>query len=99
VVDGIHKLNKDLSQHRLTPNPKYALASAALLRTVNIDMDAIRAWALLDSGATSHFLMTAASMTNMCPTSKPIIAWLPIGERVHSMHMCTLDIPTLPAST
>ncbi len=61
-------------------------------------MDAIRAWAVLDSGATSHFLTTAAPMTNMHPTSKPIIAWLPNGKRIHTMHTCTLNIPTLPAS-
>ncbi len=61
-------------------------------------MNAIWAWAILDSGATSHFLTTAAPMTNMCPTSKPIIARLPNGKRVHSMHTCTLDIPALPTS-
>ncbi len=57
-------------------------------------MDAIRAWAILDSGATSHFLMTAAPMTNMHPASKPIIAQLSNGKRVHSTHTCTLDIPS-----
>jgi hypothetical protein len=59
-------------------------------------MDAIRAWAILDSGATNQFLTTAAPMTNMRPTSKPIIAWLPNGKCVHSTHRCTLDIPALP---
>ncbi len=34
----------------------------------------------------------------MRPTSKPIIARIPNGKRVHSTHMCTLDIPALPAS-
>jgi hypothetical protein len=61
-------------------------------------MDAIRAWVILDSGATSHFLTTAAPMTNMRPTRKPIIARLPNGEHVHSPHTCTLNIPALPAS-
>ncbi len=61
-------------------------------------MDAIQAWAILDSGATSHFLMTAAPMTNMCPTSKSIIARLPNGKLVHSTHTCTLDIPALLTS-
>ena len=61
-------------------------------------MDAIRAWAIPDSGATSHFLTTAAPMTNMHPTSKPIISRLPNGKRVHSTHMCTLNITALPAS-
>jgi hypothetical protein len=94
----MHKLNIDLLQHHPTPTPKYVLASAALLWTVNINMDAKRAWAILDSGATSHFLTTAAPMTNMRPTSKPIIARLPNGKRIHSMHMCTFNIPALPAS-
>jgi hypothetical protein len=61
-------------------------------------MDAIRAWAILDSGATSYFLMTAAPMTNMRPTSKSIIARLSNGEHKHSTHTCTLGIPALPAS-
>jgi hypothetical protein len=61
-------------------------------------MDAIQAWAILNSGATSHFLTTAVPMTNMRPTCKPIIAPLPNGECVHSMHTCTLNIPALPAS-
>jgi hypothetical protein len=84
--------------HCLTPSPKYALASAALLWTVNIDMDAIPAWAILDSSATIHFLATAIPMTNMRPTSKPIITRLPNGKCVHSTYTCTLDIPVLPAS-
>jgi hypothetical protein len=61
-------------------------------------MGAIQAWAILDSGITSHFLMTAAPMTNMRPTCKPIIARLPNGEHVHSMHTCTLDTPALSTS-
>jgi hypothetical protein len=59
-------------------------------------MDAIQAWAILDSGATSQFLTTVAPLTNMHLTSKPIIARLPNGKRVHSTHRCTLDIPALP---
>ncbi len=98
AVNGIHKLITDLLQHCPTPTPKYAFASAALLRTVNIDMDAMGAWAILDSGLSRHFLTTAAPMTNMHSTSKPIVAQLPNGKRVHSMNMCTLNIPALPTS-
>ncbi len=61
-------------------------------------MAAIQAWAILDSGATSHFPMIAAPMTNICPTSKPIIPHLPNGKPGHSMHTCTLNIPALPTS-
>jgi hypothetical protein len=34
--------------------------------------------------------------TNILPTTTPIITRLPNGARVHSAHMCTLDIPSLP---
>jgi hypothetical protein len=61
-------------------------------------MDVIRAWAILDSSATSHFLTTAAPMTSMRPTNKSIITRLPNGERIHFTHTCTLDIPALPTS-
>ncbi len=61
-------------------------------------MDAMWTWAILDSSATSHFLMTTAPMTNMRPTSKPITSRLPNGKHVHSMHTCTLHIPALPTS-
>ncbi len=61
-------------------------------------MAAIRAWAILDSGTISHFLTTAAPMTNMRPTNKPIIARLPNGKHVHSTHTCMLNIPALPSA-
>jgi hypothetical protein len=59
---------------------------------------AVRAWAILDSGATRHFLTTAAPMTNMRPADKPIVAHLPNGERMHSTHTCMLDIPAFYAA-
>ena len=51
---------------------------------------------ILDSGATSHFLTTAAPESDITPTTTPIIARLPNGERVHSTHTCTLDLLSLP---
>ncbi len=60
-------------------------------------MAAIQAWAIFDYGVTSYFLTTAAPMTNMCPTNKPIITCLPNGKHVHSTRTCMLDIPALPA--
>ncbi len=61
-------------------------------------MDALKNWAILDSGATSHFLTLMAPVTNITPTTKPIIAQLPNGERVTSTHTCTLNILALPAA-
>ena len=53
-----------------------------LLRTVNIDMETINKWAILDSGATSNFLTTGAHVANIQPTQKPIVARLPNGDKV-----------------
>ena len=60
-------------------------------------MNAVKNWAILDSGATSHFLTLAAPTTNITPTTKPIVAQLPNGDRATSTHTCTLDIPMLPS--
>ncbi len=56
----------------------------------------IKWWAILDSGATSHFLTTSAPATNIFPTAMPIIAHLLNGNRVHSTHTCSLNFPSLP---
>ncbi len=68
-----------------------------LLRAVNIDMDTINKWAILDSGATSNFLTTSAHVTNVQPAQKPIVARLPNGDQVRSTHTGTLDLSGLPA--
>jgi hypothetical protein len=60
-------------------------------------METINKWAILDSGATSNFL-TTAHVTNIQPTQKPIVACLPNGDKVRSMHTGTLDLPGLPAA-
>jgi hypothetical protein len=53
--------------------------------------------AILDSGATSHFLTTNAPATKIVLAAVPIIACLP-NDKVQSTHTCTLDLPDLPAS-
>jgi hypothetical protein len=63
---------------------------------ITTDANTIKQWAILDLGATSHFLTTYAPATNILPTATPIIARLPNGDQVHSTHTCTLNIPSLP---
>jgi hypothetical protein len=63
-----------------------------------LDINVIKNWAILDSGATSHFLTSTAPMTNITPTTTPIVTQLPNSERVMSTHTCTLNIPTLHAA-
>ncbi len=58
-------------------------------------MATIWALAILDSGVTSHFLMTTAPMTNMCPANKPIIAQLSKGKRIRSTQRLT-SLSSLP---
>jgi hypothetical protein len=96
--DVINKLNVNLSPRCLTPTQNYALAADALLRTIQLDMNAVKNSAILNSGATSHFLASTAPATNLVPTTEPIIAHLPNGEHVTPTHTCMLDIPALPAA-
>jgi len=60
-----------------TPTHEYALAASVLLRTITTDAATIKRWAILDSGATSHFLTTDAPATNIAPADVPLIARLP----------------------
>ena len=60
-------------------------------------MQNVHEWAILDSGATSHFLVIAA-LTSDCQEPKtPLSVKLPGGARVSSTHMCILAIPDLPS--
>ncbi len=79
------------------PTHNYAFAAAALLKTIKTDATTIKNWAILQSGATSHFLTTNAPAANIIPATVPIIARLPNGEQVQSTHTCTLNLPALPS--
>jgi hypothetical protein len=46
----------------------------------------------------SHFLTTNTPATNICAATVPLVSRLPNGERVQSMHTCTLDLSELPAA-
>jgi hypothetical protein len=96
--NGKNKINTNVNftLPHLVPANNYAFAASALLKTISTDADTIKWWAILDSSATSHFLMTDMPSTNIAPTTKPIIARLPNGKRVHSTHTCTFSIPSLP---
>ena len=50
----------------------------------------------MDSGATSHFLVTEAPKTNVQTTVNPLIVRLPDGAQVGSTTTCTLALPKLP---
>ena len=68
----------------------------AILSTVDINMKSLMDWAIIDSVATSHFLVTTAPITNIIPASNPLTVKLPAGACVPSTHTCTLTLPQLP---
>ena len=67
------------------------------LSTININPSNIHTWAILDSGATSHFLVTMAPKSSVSPADNPLRVSLPNGDAVQSTHTCTLLLPQLPA--
>ena len=90
--------SKCIQQQNLYPTSnKYEYAAKALLATVDINTQNVHEWAILDSGATSHFLVIAAPMTDRQEAKNPLGVKLPDGARVSSTHTCTLAITDLPA--
>ena len=53
-------------------------------------------YALSDSGATAHFLIEGAPVTNKKVATSPLTITLPDGSKIQSTHTCNLDIPWLP---
>ena len=64
---------------------------------INVNSSNIHTWAILDSGATSHFLVTMATKSRVSPTNDPLRVSLPNGDQVQSTHTCILALPQLPA--
>ena len=99
ATDWIYDINSFGVRPCNTPahtNTRFAYAASALLSTVNINQDNIHEWAVLDSGATSHFLVINAPTVNKKPAQQPISASLPDGDKIHSTHTGDLDLPELP---
>ena len=60
----------------------------------NADNDSIAIeYAISDSGATGHFLVEGAPVTNLQVTDNPINITIPNVKSMTSMHTCNLDIP------
>ena len=74
----------------------YAFAAEAMLQSLPSKSRNTIDWAIADSGATSHFLMTSAPVIVKEPASSPLSVKLPNGDTLRSTHTCQLDIPALP---
>ena len=74
----------------------YAHAASSMLKKINFNLADIKNWAILDSGATSHFLVTDASATGVSVATNPVTVTIPDGSRLTSTHKRELDLPQLP---
>ena len=67
-----------------------------ILRTIDFSQVDLRDWEIVDSGATSNFLVTEAPVVDIVPALNPLTMTIPNGSRVQSTHDCKLAIPELP---
>ena len=75
---------------------RFGFAAALLLPTITLTDKNRLKWAILDSGASSHFLVPNAPCTNMQVAMSPLRIRLPNGKFVTSSHTCDLDLPLIP---
>ena len=77
-------------------NNMYEHAAKSLLKTITFELEDIKKWAILDSGATSNFLLSDAPVDEERCTQNPITAKLPDGKKVQSTHEGKLQLYHLP---
>ncbi len=75
---------------------RFGYAGSSLLPKVTLTDKNRLAWAILDSGASSHFLLTDAPVESKVIAKNPIEIRLPDGNEVKSSHDAVLDLPQLP---
>jgi hypothetical protein len=52
--------------------------------------------AIADAGATGHFVLPGAPVTDIRTATNPLVINLPDGEKITSTHTCRLNLPWLP---
>ena len=102
--------NVDVYMNSLTPihpirlsgeNPRaghsrFGYAANIMLREVALTSENLQNWAILDSGASSHFLLSTAPILNKMVADRPLAVKLPNGNTVRSSHIAELDLSLLP---
>ena len=75
---------------------RFGYAANTILREVALTSENLQNWAILDSGASSHFLLLTAPVLNKMVADRPLTVKLPNGNTVRSSHIAELDLPLLP---
>ncbi len=86
----------ELNINQVMSTPRCSTPTSPLLKTVTLTDTNRHDWAIVDYGASSHFLTTAAPFNNMQPATTPIRAKLPNGNTICTTHTCTLLLDHLP---
>ena len=68
----------------------------SILPKVTLDDKNWMKWAILDSEASSHFLVSDAPNQSQVPAISPLKIHCPNGSIIESSHTCELDLPQLP---
>ena len=104
----IEKAMTSPAQVAIAPPPRWERAWDIIKRTEQenvftgdycFDVSGIKIgieYAIADSGATGHFLVPGAPVTNKAEAIDPLSINLPDGEKLTSTHTCDIDVPALP---
>ena len=76
--------------------PDWKRPATGCFQEINTRRMNMRRWAILDSGASSHFLIVGAPLLHKRKAANPIKVTVANGEQVQSTHDGALDIPGLP---
>ena len=94
-----HKSRYALAARKLLANvgvPTWQPPPKSLLSTIDINLTNIREWAILDSGASSHFLQAEAPLIHKKKTASPVVVvTVANGNKVSSTHEGFIDVPGL----
>ena len=78
--------------------PEWKRPATGYFQTINTRRMNMRRWAILDSGASSYFLIMDAPLLHKRKAANPIMVTVANGERMRSTHDGALDIPGLQPS-
>ena len=78
---------------------RYKYAAENLLREVQLTSENLRKWEILESGASSHFILSTAPVLNENIVDKRFKVRLPDRRTVCLSHMGTLPLTQLPISS
>ena len=89
-AEAVNKLLANIQWPSLQPPPKM------ILSTIDVNLQDIRKWAILDSGASSHFLVVGALVVNKQVSADPMVVAYADGAKIISREEGLLDLPELP---